>query len=123
MTEVPVGSRILVGAPRVPLDPHVATIVRQAIMKVKEICEAHVPQILIEGTMEKPAKVVVIVVEAEQALVESVRVLMENLAGQLSAREYLDILPVTASNPLVESVRRSNTQIYRRDERREAPLG
>jgi hypothetical protein len=117
MANISVGQRILVGAPEVRLDPSVEEIVRQEARKIGEIIEAHAPQMFIEGTMDRPAKVVVVVVDAVQGMSRGVELFMKRLSAQLSAKEHVDVLPVATSNPIVGPVRQSNTEIFRRNPR------
>ena len=108
---VETGSVIHVGAPAIPISAERSEAIARLISTVPQIMEAHLPQCYIAGKMPKPALVLFVIFVSE--VVEAA---MEQLSAGFSKiipdGEYLDVLAITLSSSLLNTIRGANCRIY-----------
>lgn len=94
MTErtLPENTRIMFGAPSNPISESKRKALRQAIMHVPGICEAYLPQTLIEGHLETQ-QVLVLSIKKQEMIPEVMQLLMEKLNHLISEDTFIDIMP------------------------------
>jgi hypothetical protein len=115
--EIRAGTRVLIGAPSEPLNPRTTDQIADAVARLPEILEAHLPQCYIREIMRKSAQVLVIVVPDERASGSATVVLRHNLSMLIAPGMHLDIWPVLPNNSLLATIRSVGCEIYRSQEK------
>jgi hypothetical protein len=110
---VKAGSQILIGAPAVPMPLERSTAIGRLVASVPEVVEAHLPQCYIAGQMPKPGQLL-FVVFAKEISHSAIQTIGAGLPSIVPPGEFLDMMPITLANSLLETVRGANCQIYAR---------
>src|SRR5437870_4524678 len=101
---VKAGSQMLIGAPAIPMPAERSAAIGRLIASVPEIVEAHLPQCYIAGHTPKSAQVL-FVVFPKTILHSAMQKIGAGLTTILPAGEFLDMLPITLTSDLLETVR------------------
>jgi hypothetical protein len=104
-------TNVIIGAPSKPMDPLITTALGELAGSVEGIVEAHLPQCFILGVMDKPAQILVVlidpIVEREVVLQQIEEGLKKILPGGYS----LDVWAMDKETSFLNSVRGTNCQI------------
>ena len=104
---------MLIGPPAEPMARERSDALAGLVASLPGALEAHLPECLIVGGMEKPAQVLVIVFESPPSP-RTLEMLGEGLAEIMPAGEHLDMLPIAPSDPMLMEIRRVGCEIYLR---------
>jgi hypothetical protein len=108
---IPKGARVYIGAPAQPLPETIVGGLRSVVSSVAGLAEAHLPQVYFEGA-EAASQVLVLVPLSRsqtQAVLDAVG---SRLQSVLPSGVALDILPLAASDPLLEPVRNTHCELF-----------
>jgi hypothetical protein len=114
-TDIPAGSKVLIGAPATPMPREVSASIAQAIASVPGISEAHLPQCFIPSVMG-PAQILVIVLAAGCNREQTLADLGVALAIALPAGQPIDVWPISPDHELMADIRWTRCGIFPRDE-------
>lgn len=104
-------ARVYIGAPAQPFPEPIVSALRSVVGGVSGLAEAHLPQVYFEGA-ETASQVLVLVPlkrSHTQAVLDAVG---SRLHSVLPSGVTLDILPLTASDPLLEPVRKAQCELF-----------
>jgi hypothetical protein len=109
--EIPEGTKVMLGAPTKPMDPSISDALGELTSSIKGIVEAHLPQCFVLGIMEKPAQILVVVIDQ---MIER-KIVFEQIGQGLSrilpSGQSLDVWPMDKENSLLGNVRAADCQI------------
>jgi hypothetical protein len=114
---IPKGARVYIGAPAQPLPEPIVSGLRSVVSVVSGLAEAHLPHVYFEGA-EAANQVLVLVPLSrshKQAVVDAVG---SQLPNALPSGLTLDVLPLAASDPLLEPVRNAHCELFVSSENR-----
>jgi hypothetical protein len=106
-------TQMLIGPPAEPMPRERMDALAQLVASLPGALEAHLPECLIVGGMEKPAQILAIVFESPP-LDSTLEALGDGLANILPAGEHLDMWPVAPNDPTLMDIRRVGCEIYLR---------
>ena len=109
---IPRGSQVLLGRAAKPMPESQSAAISKLVRSVQGVREAYLPQCFIQGVMEGPAQVLVLVVDPganKQGVLDAVG---EGLTRTLPSGVHLDVWPLDESNDLLSSVRETRTHIH-----------
>ena len=109
--EIPEGTPVMLGAPTEPMDPSISDALGELTSSIEGIVEAHLPQCFVLGVMEKPAQILVVVIDQ---MVEPKIVferIGEGLRRILPSGQSLDVWPMDKEHALLGNVRAAGCQI------------
>jgi hypothetical protein len=109
--EIPAGTRLFIGTPAHPMDPQLSAAIASITSSIDGIAEAHLPQMYALGAMEQPAQVLVLVPQPGANLDQVLIDLSKGLDAIQKGHVDLDIWPINASNPILDSVRSAGCQL------------
>ena len=116
------GREFFIGAPQDPqLTPKAKSALASAVSEVRGIQEAHVPQCLIPGVSERPAQVLVLILEPTANADTVMKALGPQLRTVVPSGVVLDVWPISLSNEMVLAVRAAGMEIFRASERSSRP--
>jgi hypothetical protein len=107
------GTTILFATPAVPMPADRSAAIAEVVASAPEVVEAHLPLCFIAGQMPKPAQKL-FVVFAKEISHSAMQKIGAALPDVVSRGDYLDMMPITLSDSLPETVRGTNCQIYAR---------
>src|SRR5262249_16985810 len=112
------GIKILGGAPANPVREIMVDAIRQIVAQVPGTFEAYLPLCLIEGDQEA-RQVLLVGVDPRAAATEVMEDLGEKMKLLLPEREFIDIVPLPPSSPLLAlaATRVPSTLIFKRKRR------
>ncbi len=99
------GTQVMIGAPAQPMEAERLEALRSLLNGEEAIAEAHLPQMFAPGAMNAPGKVLVVILKPDAVVETVMERLDEGLKKILGDNEYLDVLPVSHNNPLLEDFR------------------
>jgi len=108
---IPKGARVYIGAPAQPLPDTIVNGLRSLVSPVAGLAEAHLPQVYFEGA-EAASQVLVLVPLSRpqsRAVIDAVGL---GLQSVLPSGVTLDVLPLAASDPLLEPVRNAHCELF-----------
>jgi hypothetical protein len=103
---LPKGSRIFLGSPRIPIDEEILHAIQRVVSRVRGIAEAYLPQCYVEGVIDPPHQVLFVVVK-EPEIPAILQELFPTLERELPRKTELDVIPLTAKNRVLLSLRKS----------------
>ena len=107
---LPASTKVYIGPPARPMAPEVSRAIGTALGRIPEICEGHLPMVYIEGKIDPPAQVLVVVLE-EGATSQQAKI--RNILGEvLPAGFHLDVLEWRQNEPTLPTVRRAGTAVH-----------
>ena len=109
--EIPEGTNVMLGAPAKPMDPSISDALGELTSSIEGIVEAHLPQCFALGVMDKPAQILVVVIDP---MVEPKMVfeqIGQGLSRILPSGQSLDVWPMDKENSLLGNVRSAGCQI------------
>ena len=108
---IPGGSQIFLGAPADPMDVNLSAAIAREVEAIDSVSEAHLPQAYVEGVIDPPTQIVVVVVEREEQLDRTVAETGRAINSILPAGRHLDVLPLLPDSGLLQSVRDADCAI------------
>jgi hypothetical protein len=109
--QIPAGTSILIGAPAHPMDEELSFAIAKLIASIDMILEAHLPQMYALDVMEKPAQVLVIVLDEKTDFGQINDQLGNGLSNILPKDMHLDVWPVSKGHQLINDIRSSDCKI------------
>jgi hypothetical protein len=107
--KLPAGTKVYIGPPAHPMAQEVSRAIGAALGRIPEIREGHLPMVYIEGKIDPPAQILVVVLE-EGAASQQLKI-KEIMRGLLPTGSYLDMLEWRPNNPTLPTVRRTDTAL------------
>ena len=110
--KIPAGSKILLGAPAIPIPKYVFDAIGELLSSVPGVIEGHLPQCFVAGVMEAPAQLLVIVVESRESIAPALELLSGRLPRILPEGVHLDVWPIEGTHPSLPTVRSTNCKVF-----------
>jgi SseB protein C-terminal domain len=110
---VPAGTRPYIGQPTRP-DRNLSRSIARLLSSFPEVREAHFPQCFAPNLMSKPAQVLMVVLDQSDVASDVVVRINERLVPLLSDNAHIDLWPIRASDPWLESIRGVGCRIFAR---------
>jgi hypothetical protein len=107
--KIPAGTTAYIGAPANPIPTDVSDAIGSALGKIPDVLEAHLPMVYVQGHIDPPAQVLVIVVEENRPSPASQ--VMEALRTVLPTNAFLDITEVYLDDPQLPIIRETDTRL------------
>jgi hypothetical protein len=107
--KLPTGTKVYIGPPARPMAPEVSSAIGTALGEIPEIREGHLPMVYIEGKIDPPAQILVVILE-EGAASQQLKI-KEILRAFLPTGSYLDVLEWRPNDPTLPTVRRTGTAL------------
>lgn len=111
LLSIPAGARILIGAPSHPMSSERLERIRGALERVSGVSEAHIPLVFVKGKLDPPSQVLFVVLSSSQDPAETMDQLGRELSSVTPDGEYLDVIPIEESSPLLKPVRSSRCSL------------
>ena len=108
---IPRGSQIFLGAPAEPMDVNQSAAIARAVEAIVSVSEAHLPQAFVEGVVDPPTQILVVVVEREEQLDSALAETDRSIKSILPADRHLDVLPLLPDSDLLPTVRAADCVI------------
>ena len=111
---IPAGTRVRFGAPAHPMERVKLDAISKLVAEAAggAIDEAHVPMASIDGFMDGPEQILVLIGRSELRLQLALNEVGRGLAEILSPSQGMNILPMLVDNALVALVRQAGCKIY-----------
>jgi hypothetical protein len=109
--EIGAGTQVLIGAPSQPMPRAQQAALADALAKISGVVEAHLPQLFVTGAMTEPAQVLVVVLERDVNVEETMHEITCALAQLLTEDSRLDVFPLTKESGMLAGVRDAGCQI------------
>ena len=109
--EITEGTNIILGAPSKPMDPSITAALGEFISSIEGIVEAHLPQCFVLGVMDKPAQILVVVIDQMAEHEAILQQIGDGLSKCLPDGYSFDVWPMDKGDPLLNKVRETNCQI------------
>jgi predicted PhzF superfamily epimerase YddE/YHI9 len=106
------GTRVRIGRPACP-NRRLARSIARSLLRFPGIEEAHFPQCFVPSTMSTPAQVLVIVLD-ERRKAQTLEFLNAEVARLAGPGTHVDVWPINATDPFLETVRQVRCRIFRR---------
>jgi hypothetical protein len=108
---IPSGTPIMLGTPARPMAEALMQSIGTMLLNVNGVREAHLPQCFAMGVMEKPAQVLVVVIEATASSEEVMDAVLLGLAERLPEGIQLDVWPMEPAHSLLSTVQATDCRI------------
>jgi hypothetical protein len=95
----------------------VSSALGKMVANFPEVVEAHLPYCFIQGLMDEPSQIMVIVLASAADFQTIAGPMTRRLSGITPSEKPILILPLTCSSPVVESVRRVGCEVFRRGDK------
>ena len=102
---VPRDTQVFLGAPAEPMDVNESAAIARAVEGIDSVSEAHLPQAFVEGVVDPPTQILVVVVEREDQIDTALAETDRAIKSILPADRHLDVLPLLPDNDLLPTVR------------------
>jgi hypothetical protein len=109
--KLPAGTQVYIGAPVQPLPAELVKRIEQALGDVPGIREAHLPQVYIEGKIDPPAQVLMIVLDQEFST--QLPAIKDALRRILPGDRFMDIFELREDSPILAAVRSAGCKLER----------
>jgi hypothetical protein len=109
--EIGAGTQILIAAPAQPMARAQQAAIADALARVAGVVEAHLPQLFVPGAFDEPAQVLVVVLERDANVEETMHEITCALAQLLTEDSRLDVFPLTTDSGMLAGVRDADCQI------------
>lgn len=106
------GSRALVAAPSEPLPENITNALARVVENYPDVLEAHLPLCFIQGAMQEPAQVLVLIHESFVCFEPIAKSIGVRLLKILPSNMDLLTLPIERTNAFCHTVRGTKCQIY-----------
>lgn len=115
------GSAFYIGRPAKPMPQSFLRAVSELLGSVKEVIEAHLPQIWVPSTMTDAAPVLVVVLQtsAHESVAKNIAA---GVAQLLGTGRHIDIWWMDTASPMLPSVRAAACGLFRRTDQLAAVL-
>jgi hypothetical protein len=107
--KIPAGTTCYIGPPAKPIPKQISHAVGAALGKIPEILEAHLPMVYIEGQIDPPAQVLVVVLEKNRPSPQAR--ISEALRLALPTNSYMDTTELHPGDPQLPTIRPTATQL------------
>jgi len=107
--KIPAGATAYIGPPAKPIQKEISDAIGAALGKIPEILEVHLPMVYIEGHIDPPAQVLVIVLEENSTGTHAK--IEEVLRATLPTNVYLDSTESRPDDPNLPTIRATGTQL------------
>lgn len=111
LLDVPKGHELLIGAPSKPMPVDSVNLILKCVRGFQEIEEVHLPQVFIEGVMDAPRQVLVILIENLDSCSDVLGRLSTLLESVIPNDEHLDVWPIANESSLARAIRNANCQV------------
>lgn len=108
---IPSGTPIMLGTPAKPMAEDLLQSIGTMLLNVAGVLEAHLPQCYAMGVMEKPAPVLVVVIESTASSEEVVDEILLGLAALSPEDIPLDVWSMDPRHSLLASVQATNCRL------------
>ena len=109
--DIPEGTNVMLGAPAKPMDPLISDALGELTSSIEGIVEAHLPQCFVLGVMDKPAQILVVVIDQTVERKIVFEQIGQGLSRILPSGQSLDVWPMDKKNSLLSNVRAAGCQI------------
>jgi hypothetical protein len=103
--KIPTGAKVYIGPPAHPMAQEVSSAIGKALRRIPEILEGHLPMVYIEGKIDPPAQVLVVVLG--EGVPSQRPKIAEILRSILPTGFYLDVFEWRPSEPTLPTVRKT----------------
>ncbi len=101
----------MLGTPAVPMAESLAQSIGTMLLNVDGVLEAHIPQCFAMGVMERPAQVLVVVLEQTAPPEDTIDEILLGLASLLPEDIQLDVWPIEREHSLLATVQATGCRI------------
>ena len=109
--KIPTGTPIMLGVPAVPLAEDLLQSIGTMLLSVGGVREAHVPQCFAMGVMERPAQVLVVVIESDAPSEAVIDEILLGLTAILPDGIHLDLWSMDAQHSLLATVQATKSRL------------
>jgi len=109
--DIPEGTNVMLGAPAKPMDPLISNALGELVSSIEGIVEAHLPQCFVLGIMDKPAQILVVVIDQTVERKIVFEQIGQGLSRILPSGQSLDVWPMDKENSLLGDIRTAGCQI------------
>lgn len=110
---LPQGSTVFLGKAAKPMAQHLSDAIGDMVSKISHIREAYVPQCYVEGIVDPPAEILVLVLDGLENQPGVLRDVGSGLARILPSAVHLDVIVMNDRDKLLAMVRNAVPHIYR----------
>jgi hypothetical protein len=107
--KIPGGTTAYIGPPAKPIPKQVSDAIGTALGKIPEILEAHLPMVYIEGIIDPPAQVLVVLVEENRPSPQAK--ITEAIRAVWPPDSHMDIIESQPSDATLPTIRATGTQL------------
>jgi hypothetical protein len=108
---IPSGTPIMLGTPAVPMEETLLQSIGTMLLNVDGVVEAHLPQCFAMDVMERPAQVLVVVIESNASSEDVVDEVLLGLATVLPEDIQLDVWSMDAQHSLLATVQATKSRL------------
>jgi len=105
------GTEVFLGYPAAPLADSIVSSIREIVLGLEPVTEAHLPQCFIPGVPDSPAQVLVVVLSASADATRIPETIGEALDEMLPEGAHLDIWLMESRDALLPAVRNAGCRI------------
>ena len=107
--KIPAGTKAYIRAPAQPIPKEISEAIGVGLGKIPEVLEAHLPMIYIEGLIDPPTQILMVVVEEKKPSPQAK--ILEVVRGVLPNGSYMDISELYPGDPQLTAIRASGTRL------------
>lgn len=107
--KIPAGTSVYIGPPAQPIPKEISEAIGVGLGKIPQVLEAHLPMIYIEGLIDPPAQILMVVVEENKPSPQGK--ILGVVRGVLPNGSYMDIGELYPGDPQLTAIRASGTQL------------
>lgn len=108
---IPSGTPIMLGTPARPIEEALLQSIGTMLLNMGGVREAHVPQCFAMGVMERPAQVLVVVIESNASSEDVVDEVLLGLAAVLPDDIQLDVWSMDPQHSLLATVQATKSRL------------
>ena len=108
---IPAGVQAFFGAPAKPMDQGLVGAITHLVNSTSEIVEAHLPQCYVPVSMEQPAQVLIVVLDAGVHAEQAVKALQEGMRCLTLPGGHLDVWPLPPGSNLLPAIRNAGCSL------------
>jgi hypothetical protein len=108
---IPAGAQVYFGAPAKPMEQGSVAAISELLKSAPETIEAHLPQCYVQGTMQEPAQILVVVFSPEADLEHLLRSLKAGIASLALPGGNLDIWQLAPSSNMLPTIRKAGCSL------------
>jgi hypothetical protein len=111
--DIPKGTKVLIATPARPMPENESNALGELIRGIHGVKEAYLPYCHVQGMTEKPAQILVLVLDSTADVHSALKALGDGLFDEMKpGGEIIDVWPMTQTNPLLASIRGTRTHIH-----------